>query len=176
MRARARAPSPPALPANELCLRPGLFTSPPLTLRAATATATRAAGALRRNYLRLSALALEAHELDAVWLDGQHLVLQDAPERPSPVGASRLPGPRPTSMLRTAAVCWLDVRGSIRGVLPGEYEVGLRALVFCPSPCGCPCCSVRATSPGQSARRVLPSRSVHPPGLCPSTKPRSRGA
>ncbi|GBG00500.1 hypothetical protein Rsub_13262 [Raphidocelis subcapitata] len=83
------------------------------------------ASALKRNYVRLSALALEAHELEAVWLDGQHLILGQAHggARPCPVGVSRLPGPRSDSVLRTAAVCWLDVRGSIRGVLAGEYEV-----------------------------------------------------
>jgi hypothetical protein len=61
-----------------------------------------------------------------VWLDDLHLSLARDPRRPPPPGTRRLGGPSPTAVLELRNVCWLDIGGTIRGVLPGDYQ-----LVFC---------------------------------------------
>jgi hypothetical protein len=60
-----------------------------------------------------------------VWLDDLHLSLVRDPRRPAPPGTRRLGAP-PLAVLELRNVCWLDVAGTIPGVLPGTYQ-----LAFC---------------------------------------------
>ena len=90
---------------------------------AALAPAERAA-ALKRLYVRRAALAVEAAELDAAWLNWSYLALVRDSARPPPAGLRAADaGPYADVALQLRNVCWLDVAGRVPGVLAGDYEV-----------------------------------------------------